>query len=180
MYASQAKRHFYMENLVFPLLPSEKYNILLTALVEFDSQIDRELIRESIIFEDGMNIDGVYNFSFSKIKQRWKDIGELTKENSVFLLDNEIFFELIRYLFSAISPKIDSVQLGFDGKKYTILNCKNGEKIAEAQNDEELLCMLISTAPAALELKSGLISKTTSEKLGIIFGVDNEKSQYLN
>ena len=171
IYSSDAKYHYYREHLNLPLLSLEKYNILLAALVEFDSQSDRSLIKDTFVLENGLNIDGVYNFAFRTVKSRWQEIGELTKENASFLSDNEIFFELIKYLFSAICPKIERALCLFDGSKYLLYEPGTTCPIAEAYNEEELFCALIKTAPICLEL-SGNIEKDVMIKLNTIFKND--------
>ncbi|MCL2555563.1 MAG: hypothetical protein FWE03_00900 [Firmicutes bacterium] len=175
VFASLSKQHYYLENLHLPLLCEEKYNILLAALIEFDSISDRSLIKESFVLENGLSIDGIYNFAFKKVKSRWQEIGDLTKENASFLSDNEIFFELIKYLFSAICPKIEKALCLFDGKKYLLYEPNNTCPIAEANNEEELFCTLIKTAPIYLEL-SGDIKKDTLIKLNTIFKNNEEES----
>ncbi|MCL2675338.1 MAG: hypothetical protein FWE84_01940 [Firmicutes bacterium] len=174
IFSVEAKRDYFVENLKMPLLSEEKYNILLTALVEFDASSDRELIKQSLNLESGLNIDGVYNFAFSEIKARWKDIGNLTKENALYLTDNEIFFELIKYMFSAITPKAETAKLHFDGQKYTISDIKRGELIGEAFSDEELLCALIRVAPISLEFSGERLEEGLKQKLNAIFGTPME------
>lgn len=178
VYSYEAKQHYYREHLSLPLLSDEKYNILLAALVEFDSQSDRSLIKDTFVLENGLNIDGVYNFAFSTVKSRWQEIGDLTKENASFLSDNEIFFELIKYLFSAICPKVERALCLFDGSKYLLYEPQSSCPIAEAYNEEELFCALIKTAPICLEL-SGNIEKSMMEKLTAIFKNDDRSADIM-
>ena len=173
VFSTISKHHYYKENLSLPLLSEDKYNILLAALVEFDAHSDRSLIRDAFVLENGLNIDGVYNFAFKDVKSRWKEIGELTRENAGFLSDNEIFFELIKYLFSAICPKIEKALCLFDGKKYLLYEPNTTCPIAEAYDEEELFCALIKAAPICLEL-SGNIEKSVLAKLNTIFKNNND------
>lgn len=170
IFSVQAKRHYFSETLKMPMLTEEKFNILLTALVEFDSCLDKEIIKQTLKLESGLNLDGLYNFSFSKLKKRWQDIGQLTQENAIYLTDNEIFFELIKYMFSSITPKTESVSLYYDGEKYTIIDRLAKQVLKEAYTDEELLCSLISIAPISLELRGKRLSSSTRKKISAIFG----------
>lgn len=170
IFSIEAKRHYFIENLKLPMLGEEKYNILLAALVEFDSDSDRELIKQTLNLESGLNLDGVYNFAFSEIKSRWKDIGNLTRENALYLTDNEIFFELIKYMFSAITPKTEAAVLHYDGKRYSISDTRRGEIVGEALSEEELLCALIRIAPISLEFSGEKLERGLSAKLSAIFG----------
>jgi len=179
MFCTLAKQHYYLENLSLPLLCEDKYNILLAALIEFDSVSDKALIKESFALENGLNLDGVYNFAFGAVKKRWQEIGELTKENAGFLSDNEIFFELIKYLFSAICPKVEKALCLFDGNKYLLYEPNCVCPIAEAFSEEELFCALIKAAPICLEL-SGNINKGTMEKLNTIFKSDGQDKAGIN
>ena len=156
IYSSDAKLHYYKENLILPGLASDKHNILLAALVEFDAAADKVLIRNTVNVEDGLNIDGVYNFAFKDIKSRWKEIGDLTKENAAYLSDNEIFFELIKYLFSAISPKVEKALCVFDGEKYLLYEKDSNLPVKIAYSEEELICSLIFIAPICLEVRGSL------------------------
>ena len=169
IYSGPAKRHYFKENLHLPLLPPEKYNVLLAALVEFDSLSDRALIKDTFSLESGLNIDGVYNFAFREIKSRWKDIGELTRENAAYLSDNDIFFELIKYLFSAITPKTEKILCAYDGENYLLYDSNAGkEPVVSVQTEDELLCELIRIAPVCLEI-AGQVDKTVFKKLNSIF-----------
>lgn len=181
IFSIEAKRHYFIENLKLPMLGEEKYNILLAALVEFDSDSDRELIKQAINIESGLNLDGVYNFAFSEIKSRWKDIGNLTRDNALYLTDNEIFFELIKYMFSAITPKTEAAILHYDGEKYTIIDHKSGETVCEAVSEEELLCALIRVAPISLEFSGEKLDGGLRAKLSAIFGAPQiAKSNFLS
>lgn len=174
LFAGPVKREFFEKHLKLPSLSPASHALLLEALTEFDGDSDRALIATTFAAENGLCLDGVYNFCFGEVKARWQDIGGLTNDNAVYLADSEVFFELIKFLYSAITPKVEEVSLSFDGEKY-VLGDRNGKILRETFSEDELFCMLIRLAPVRLEFVPGELNNSVQRKLGAIFSIKPQK-----
>ncbi len=174
MLSKEAKYTYFEEAVALPMLTSSERNLLLSALVEFDREEEKEIIDRSYSVSDGLCIDGVYNFLLKDLKERWNEILQLTVDNSLFLSDREIFYELIKFLFSSIKPKINKISINMDGQAYLLHALGSGERLRVAFNDEQLMCSLIEYAPLEIYFQDEIRKNGTMRKLSKLFNLKPE------
>ncbi|MGN1208650.1 MAG: hypothetical protein ACI4TI_04205 [Christensenellales bacterium] len=129
-------------------------------LLCFDEEYDKNLIRQALVLNETLNLDGFFNFRLVFLKQKWEHLVELIKNNANMLNSYSINLDLTRYLLSELENNIEKVCLFSEGKKY-ILKTINNEKItfkktnfSKKQNFKELLKSLIVLSPKNIILCS--------------------------
>ena len=95
MYGVVCKFDFIKRNLSINL-PQMNYELLLHTLVAFDRENERKLLNKIVHVEDGMTIDGIFNFQLGELKERWLEICNLTRNNGAYLYDDETYNELLQ------------------------------------------------------------------------------------
>ena len=176
MLSQQAKYEYLKDKLPLPMLTSGERSLLLSALVEFDRECEKQLITRAFTLTDGLSIDGVFNFRMRELKSRWDEIGDLTSENSFYLADKEIFYELVKFLFSAIKPKIKGLSIDMDGDQYVLRAHENGQRLRVVYDDEQLMCSLIEYAPLEIYFEDEIVQNGTMKKLSKLFSIKQKNA----
>lgn len=136
---------------------SATYRLLLHTLVAFDRERERDLILEIIGVSPTISLDGIYNFKLAELKDRWDEICALITGNSSFLYDELTLNELLRFLVSAINPKIMKLELCRRGDEFLLTGRHNDTEFRMAtKGGDNLMLYLIDLAPIELEINGDL------------------------
>lgn len=169
MYAVAVKLDYIKRNLKLHTLEQNKYNILLHTLVAFDRENERDLINRAIIVTDTISLDGIFNFSLASLRTRWNEVCKLTMDNAEYLNDDSTFNELLRFLISAVNPKIMRIVLKNDNGAFNLKSDKEGEFEATIADRQQLMYYLIDIAPLELVIDGRIEDKALLERLVNMF-----------
>ncbi|MCL2862276.1 MAG: hypothetical protein FWE22_07700 [Firmicutes bacterium] len=159
-------------------LNDEAYEILLASLVAFDRETESEMVDKSLFLGDKIALDGLFNFRLVELKKRWDDIALLAKNNATYLNNDDALCELLRFLLSAISPKImrldisedNSVRSGQVQGYYCVKGDYQGGGFEYKINcANQLLLYLINVAPLEVNLHGRFSDKKLLSRLTNIF-----------
>ncbi len=169
MYGVLCKFDFIKRNLSINL-PQMNYELLLHTLVAFDRENERKLLNKIVHVEDGMTIDGIFNFRLGELKERWLEICNLTRNNGAYLYDDETYNELLRFLISAVNPKINKLTVCETEGKYRLTgSLKNSVLDLDVGNSSELMYCLVDLAPLELVIDGRISNRELSKRLIGIF-----------
>ena len=162
MYGVVCKFDFIKRNLSINL-PQMNYELLLHTLVAFDRENERKLLNKTVRVEDGMTIDGIFNFRLGELKERWLEICNLTRNNGAYLYDDETYNELLRFLISAVNPKINKLTVCEKEGKYRLTgSLKNSVLDLDVGNSSELMYCLVDLAPLELVIEGRISNRELS------------------
>ena len=169
MYGVVGKFDFIKRNLSIGL-SQMNYELLLHTLVAFDRENERKLLNKIIHVENGMTIDGVFNFKLGELKERWLEICNLTRNNGAYLYDDETYNELLRFLISAVNPKINRLTVCESDGKYRLTgSLKNSVLDLDIISSADLMYCLIDLAPLELIIDGRITNRELSKRLVGIF-----------
>ncbi len=77
-------------------------NTLVNTMCAFDNNYDKEFVSRVINADEPLYFDGYYNFRLGKLKEKWREIAELTNSNNIILSDENLIKEFLSYLIEAI------------------------------------------------------------------------------
>lgn len=151
-------------------LPPANYELLIHTLVAFDRENEHKLLNKLIVVQDGMALDGMYNFRLTEIKERWLEICNLTRNNGAYLYDDETYNELLRFLISAVNPKINKLTVCERNGKYRLTGLlKNSVLDFDVSNSTELMYYIIDLAPLELIIDGCISNREVTKRLIGIF-----------
>ena len=169
MYATVVK-YDYLKNKIRLPLDRNSYNLLLHTLVAFDRENEREIISEALPLTDGISLDGIFYFRLCELKTRWDEIAQLATDNAQYLIDEDTLNELIRFLISAVNPKIMRLDICQKDNNYNVVgHLPESEFEYNIIGTEQLLLYLIDIAPLELRLNGNFTDKRLYERLIRIF-----------
>ena len=168
--------------LVYLKINKSTYRLLLHTLVAFDRECERQLMYDSIKINDSISLDGIYNFRLSELKNRWDEICTLITGNAAFLHDELTLNELLRFLVSAIDPKIMKLELSRQGDEFLLTGTHNDcDFKLVTKGGDNLLLYLIDLAPIELEISGELADNKLYCRLVEIFDakVKNQSKNFV-
>lgn len=169
MFGVVGKFDFIKRNLMLGL-PQPNFELLLHTLVAFDRENEHKLLKKLVSVEDGMALDGFFNFRLGELKERWLEICKLTRNNGAYLYDDETYNELLRFLISAVNPKINKLTVCEKEGKYRLTgSLKNSVLDLDIRSSAELMYYLIDLAPLELVIDGGISNRELSRRLVGIF-----------
>lgn len=147
------KRKF-LEKLNGNLFNNEIFEIIIKeTLFHFDKEFDKNLIKKVLVLEEGLSLEGFFNFKLIPLKEKWTELTDLIKNNAEVLSSYVINLDLTRYLLKELDNNIDKVCLFSEGNKY-FLKSVQGENItykkinfSKKQTFKEILKSLVMLSP---------------------------------
>jgi len=170
MYLTAVKYEFLLSRLRLTHLNENQANLLVHSLVAFDREAEKEIALAALKFKDHIALDGIFNFKLSELKERWGEIAQLATSNSSHLHHDETLNELLRFLVSAVTPKIKKLSVATSGRYFTvkgIYSKKNFE--VTFCNAQQLMVYLINVAPLELTLEGDFADKKLYNTIISIF-----------
>lgn len=108
------------------------------ALISFDRETDKYLITHNLKIEKEIFLDSFYAFKLKALRTRWRELIKLANENASYLLCNDTFLDLLKFLIENI--EISSGLINVIKSQETFLVCD--EKFNQINTKEEGLCLL--------------------------------------
>ena len=167
------KMKFILKNLSFNPPYDISFNAFLNGLCFFDIDIDREYIYQKLLPYNNINIDSFFEFRLKFLKSKWQDLVSLANDNYLYLLSNDNFFELLKFLLSNLECREDivKVELSKDNfKLYSQEKLLNTPTLLENKNKSDLIASLIYFCPKTIVVyDSQYLDKTTKDFLFSLF-----------
>lgn len=152
------KREYILNHLDFENSQSLSMKVFLQTLVCFDSEMDKQIIADSIILRDKFCVDSFVNFRLSFIKKKWNEVVSLANENIMYLLSEDSFLEFTRFLISNLDHRCPAVNI-FSKKNCYFLCDMEGNGIDDflvekpiVYDDGKLITSLIALNPEKIIL----------------------------
>ena len=151
-------------------LSDKTYRLLLHTLVAFDRECEYELLGKIFGFGSELNLDGWYYFRIGELKKRWDEVSALTSENSLYLNNESNLNELLRFLISAVNPKIMRLEIAETPEGYTMRGEPDkGLLDMRGLTNEQLLLYLIDLAPIELVIRGNISDRNLDTRLRELF-----------
>ena len=97
------KYNYLINNFKFKVTDDINMQAFIKALVIFDSELDKEIIRQKLKDFDSVNIESFYNFRLKLLKTKWQDLVSLANDNFVYLMKSETFIELLKFIIAILT-----------------------------------------------------------------------------
>lgn len=105
------KHDYLSEHICINIRNAVAYNSFIQALVVFDRQTDKDIIKKNLILEDKLNIDSFYNFRLEQLKNRWHDIACVVNDSIPVMLKDKSVADITRYFVDSTSKEVKEVHL---------------------------------------------------------------------
>lgn len=170
MYSKVCKLEYMKKHLKLPMMNNASYLVLLHTLVAFDRETENELLNQEFELKNNMALDGFYNFRLKELRSRWNEICLMAADNAYYLNCEDTLNELLRFLISAVNPKMQKLEITQYKDEYKIYaKLENGNFEIKASDSQQLMVYLIDIAPLELVINGKLSDARLLKQLTNIF-----------
>ncbi len=176
------KKNFLMENLHLPLHEKISAVAFQKALINFDRETDFCIISRNLSLKKNFFLDSFYEFKLKALREKWGEIVALANENRDYLVSNEAFYDLLKFLIDNLEVGQDEIDVFEDENGYSISpQVESGESF-EKLSDEGLVSSLIDICPKKINLfcktdgdTTGFLRKIFEERVNVCYDKSFEK-----
>lgn len=139
------------------------------ALLNFDKETDKFLVQKNLNFDKSLFLESFYLFRLGTLRAKWSELVSLANENRVYLISDDAFFDLLKFLVDNLDICEEEVDVFENEEGYKIVfEDDEGEYAGRIFNEEGLVSSMIDLAPQKINFYCERGSKT-SELLEKIF-----------
>ena len=150
------KLQYLKENLELPNLDSVSKNAFMQALLSFDKESDKYIIEEQLNLESSIDIEALYFFKLTNLREKWKELVGIANDNKTYLSSNDTLVELLKFLVDNLELKCEAINLMQKDNKLlfydTNFNLLGQNDISEKDIDSTIISSLIELAPKCVNI----------------------------
>lgn len=160
----------FLENFLFlPQHDKVSTTAFKKALLNFDKETDKFLVQKNLTFDKSLFLESFYLFRLGTLRAKWSELVSLANENRVYLVSDDAFFDLLKFLVDNLDICEEEVDVFENEEGYKIVfEDDEGKYKGRIFNEEGLVSSMIDLAPQKINFYCERGSKT-SELLEKIF-----------
>ncbi len=121
------------------------------ALLNFDSETDRFIIKKAIDLKSDIYLESFYHFRLKSLKSKWGELVALANENRDYLLSAESFVDLLKFLVDNLDICEDEISITKEEGGYRIFT-DNHDCSCGLINEENIVSQVIDLSPQKINL----------------------------
>lgn len=148
------KEKFLEKYINVPLKNEINMVALKKALVSFDKETDVHIIQKYLTIENNIFLESFFDFKLIPLKNKWLELVGLANDNSSFLICDDTYFELLKFLIDNLEVCFDQINIVEEGEDYKL--CDNSfcalSSGCGSLSDDMLIEQLISLCPRVINI----------------------------
>lgn len=121
------------------------------ALLNFDKETDRFMVKRALFLEGEMYLESFFDFRLKNLQNKWQELVDLSNENREFLLTSESFIDLLKFLVDNLDICEDEISIFKENGEYKIYAKGHSEPISPL-NEENIVSSVIDLSPQRINL----------------------------
>jgi len=131
------KEEFLIKNLKFPQKEKLEVYTFRKALVSFDRETDRFLVNKYINLEDTLFLESFFHFKLQSLKEKWNELVKIANDNSTYLLSDDSFLELLKFLIDNIEIASDEINVILQKEKIIVLDSEYNNVFKDTEQESQ-------------------------------------------
>ncbi len=174
---SYFKNEFLRKNLKVQLKNRISISAFEKALQYFDKETDRYLVEKYLSLDKNLYLESFFEFKLKILKNKWLELTKIANENSSYLLTEDTFIELLKFLVDNLEISFDTVNIISDADGYQVLdeNFKDIDVLKEKGDGIWLVENIIALSPR----KINIYTDSSSDELNLINCIYSNRTNIL-
>ncbi|MBE7073839.1 MAG: hypothetical protein E7379_01960 [Clostridiales bacterium] len=122
------------------------------ALLNFDRETDKYLVKRALVFSGSLYVESFYSFRLQSLQQKWEELVHLANENREYLLSRDSFIDLLKFLVDNLDICENEIGIIKEGEGYRIINCENSFYTNKWLTEESVVSSVIDLSPQKINL----------------------------
>lgn len=180
------KENYLDEHLHLPTHEKISLTAFKKALINFDKETDFYIISKNLTLKNNLNLDSFYYFKLIALRDKWKELIMLANDNSDYLIGDDAFFDLLKFLIDNLEITEDEISVFQKDNGYFIKTRENNEHENvvdfEELSKESLVSTLIELSPKKInfycdsdDTTVNFLSKIFEERVNINYNKSLKK-----
>ena len=153
------KSDFLNQALMLPELDNASLYAFKKALLNFDRETDKFIIKKNLVLENNLYLESFYRFRLKSLLDKWEELVSLSNENKEYLISKESFIDLLKFLVDNLDICEEEISVVKEKGGYRIyaddINIPNN-----LISDESMVSSVIDLSPQKINL---YFSETSNE-----------------
>lgn len=141
------------------------------ALLNFDKETDKFIIRKNLNLDQDVFIESFYHFRLKPLQDKWAELVALSNENRDYLISSESFIDLLKFLIDNLDICEDEISIVKEDEGYKIFLHEDQQYENRVFNDESMISSVIDLSPQ----KINLYFKESSNAINLIKQIFEER-----
>ena len=122
------------------------------ALLNFDKETDKYIIRKNLELNHDLFLESFYHFKLKSLQEKWAELVTLSNENSDYLISSESFIDLLKFLVDNLDICEDEISVVKEGDEYKIYTLENVQYQNRTFSEEMIVSSIIDLSPQKINL----------------------------
>ena len=141
------------------------------ALLNFDRETDRYIIKRSLSFKNALYIESFYAFKLRALREKWEELVNLSNENREYLVSKESFIDLLKFLVDNLDICEDEISVVKEEEGYRIFAKYSNFYTDKLISEESVVSSVIDLSPQ----KINLYFKESSSAINLLERIFDER-----
>lgn len=119
------------------------------ALLNFDKETDRYIIKKSLTLNNTLYLESFYKFKLKSLENKWAELVSLSNENKEYLVSRESFVDLLKFLVDNLDICEDEISVVKEDGGYRIYSEEKGNQLI---SEECMVSSVIDLSPQKINL----------------------------
>ncbi|MBQ8908879.1 MAG: hypothetical protein IJY90_01115 [Clostridia bacterium] len=146
------KADYLNRHLALPMQDEVGLHAFKKALLNFDRETDKYLVKRALTFSGSLYIESFYAFKLRPLQEKWEELVRLSNENRDYLISRESFIDLLKFLVDNLDICEDEIGILKEEEGYRIINCDNSFYTNKIISEEKVLSSVIDLSPQKIKL----------------------------
>ncbi len=144
------KSDYLNKYLILPQMDKVSVAAFKKALLNFDRETDKYIIKKNLSLKDNLYIESFYNFRLKALQDKWEELVNLSNENKDYLISRESFIDLLKFLVDNLDICEDEISVVKEKEGYRIYTGE--EKIGNLISEDYVVSSVIDLSPQKINL----------------------------
>ena len=122
------------------------------ALLNFDKETDRFIVKKSLVLERDIFLESFFYFKLTPLKNKWQELITLSNENRDYLVCKDSFIDLLKFLVDNLDIEEDEISVIKEKNSYKILLDDKIQYIENPLTEEQIVSSVIDLSPQKINL----------------------------
>lgn len=154
------KSDFLNKSLLLPELDNASLYAFKKALLNFDRETDKYIVKKNLVLENNLYLESFYMFRLKALLDKWEELVSLSNENKEYLISKESFIDLLKFLVDNLDIGEEEISIVKEKDGYRIYAEDNNYYPNDLISEEVMVSSVIDLSPQKINL---YINEATSE-----------------
>lgn len=151
MICSDLKDKFLDKYLILPNQNKMGVIAFKQALLNFDRETDKFIIKKNLKLENDLFLESFFFFKLKTLQNKWNELVSLANENRDYLLTDESFIDLLKFLVDNLDICEDEISVVKEEGGYRIY-ADDKDYSSDLLNEEGIISSIIDLSPQKINL----------------------------